>query len=121
MKPMEIEKRSFEMLVSVAGIGPKAALSILSYNTPEGLALAQTDAFDPPIGHGYKLVQHHLTATTPQPATTALFVTLLAPYRTGTETPPKATCTRGPRGLRVSWPVQGASPWVVDVPDPAER
>lgn len=34
------EKRSFEMLVSVSGIGPKAALSILSYNTPEGLALA---------------------------------------------------------------------------------
>ena len=34
------EKRSFEMLISVSGIGPKAALSILSYNTPEGLALA---------------------------------------------------------------------------------
>ncbi len=34
------EKRCFDMLVSVSGIGPKAALSILSYNTPEGLALA---------------------------------------------------------------------------------
>ena len=34
------EKRCFEMLNSVSGIGPKAALSILSYNTPEGLALA---------------------------------------------------------------------------------
>lgn len=34
------EKRSFEMLVSVSGIGPKAAMSILSHNTPEGLALA---------------------------------------------------------------------------------
>ena len=34
------EKRCFEMLISVSGIGPKAALSILSYNTPEGLALA---------------------------------------------------------------------------------
>ena len=34
------EKRCFEMLVSVSGIGPKAALSILSYNTPEALALA---------------------------------------------------------------------------------
>lgn len=34
------EKRCFEMLVSVSGIGPKAALSILSYNTPEGLALS---------------------------------------------------------------------------------
>ncbi len=34
------EKRCFEMLISVSGIGPKAALSILSYNTPESLALA---------------------------------------------------------------------------------
>ena len=28
------------MLVSVSGIGPKAAMSILSHNSPEGLALA---------------------------------------------------------------------------------
>ena len=34
------ERRCFEMLISVSGIGPKAALSILSHNTPEGLALA---------------------------------------------------------------------------------
>ncbi len=34
------EKSFFEMLISVSGIGPKAALSILSANTPEGLALA---------------------------------------------------------------------------------
>ena len=34
------EKRCFEMLTSVSGIGPKAALSILSANTPESLALA---------------------------------------------------------------------------------
>ncbi len=34
------EKRCFEMLVSVSGIGPKAALSILSYNTPDSLALS---------------------------------------------------------------------------------
>ena len=34
------EKRCFAMLVSVSGIGPKAALSILSYSTPETLALA---------------------------------------------------------------------------------
>lgn len=34
------EKRCFNMLTSVSGIGPRAAQSILSFNTPEGLALA---------------------------------------------------------------------------------
>ena len=34
------EKSCFEMLLSVSGIGPKAALSILSYNTPDAFALA---------------------------------------------------------------------------------
>ena len=34
------EKRFFEQLITVSGVGPKAALSILSSGTPEGLALA---------------------------------------------------------------------------------
>ena len=34
------EKRFFEQLLTVSGIGPKAALSILSSGTPESLALA---------------------------------------------------------------------------------
>jgi len=34
------EKRCFEQLLSVSGVGPKAALSILSSATPEALALA---------------------------------------------------------------------------------
>ena len=34
------EKRSFELLISVSGVGPKAALAILSTSTPDGLALA---------------------------------------------------------------------------------
>ena len=33
------ERRCFEMLLSVSGVGPKAALSILSVNTPEGLVM----------------------------------------------------------------------------------
>lgn len=34
------EKRCFEMLLAVSGVGPKAALSIMSSVTPDGLALA---------------------------------------------------------------------------------
>ena len=34
------ERRCFEMLIAVSGIGPKAALSILSYNSPESLSMA---------------------------------------------------------------------------------
>ena len=34
------EKRWFEMLLSISGVGPKAALSILSYNSPDSLALS---------------------------------------------------------------------------------
>lgn len=34
------EKRCFELLISVSGVGPKAALAILSTSTPDGLALA---------------------------------------------------------------------------------
>ena len=34
------EKRWYEMLLSISGVGPKAALSILSYNSPDSLALS---------------------------------------------------------------------------------
>ena len=34
------EKRCFELLISVSGVGPKAALSVLSVCTPESLAMA---------------------------------------------------------------------------------
>lgn len=36
----EGELNSFQMLLGVSGVGPKAALAILSYNSPESLAMA---------------------------------------------------------------------------------
>ncbi len=36
----ENERNCFQMLIGVSGVGPKAALSILSATTPEGLATA---------------------------------------------------------------------------------
>ena len=55
------ERRCFEMLTSVSGIGPKAALSILSANTPEGLALAVMNSNEKALtvapGIGKKIAQ----------------------------------------------------------------
>ena len=55
------EKHFFEMLTSVSGIGPKAALSILSANTPEGLALAVSSGNEKALtvapGIGKKIAQ----------------------------------------------------------------
>ncbi len=36
----ENERSCFQMLIAVSGVGPKAALSILSATTPEGLAMS---------------------------------------------------------------------------------
>ena len=55
------EKRCFEHLLGVSGVGPKAALSILSSATPESLALAVIDEDDTALtiapGIGKKLAQ----------------------------------------------------------------
>ena len=55
------EKRCFEQLLSVSGVGPKAALSILSASTPENLALAiisdDESALTVAPGVGKKLAQ----------------------------------------------------------------
>lgn len=55
------EKRCFEMLISVSGVGPKAAISILSANTPEGVCMAvMTDdekALTAASGVGKRLAQ----------------------------------------------------------------
>ena len=55
------EKRCFEMLLSVSGVGPKAAQAILCAVTPEGLALAVMNGDDKAIsaaqGVGKKIAQ----------------------------------------------------------------
>lgn len=57
----ESEKRSFEMLLGVTGVGPKAALSILSSNTPESFAASvitnNEKALTSAQGIGKKLAQ----------------------------------------------------------------
>ena len=55
------EKRCFEMLISVSGVGPKAAVSILSSATPEQIALAivteDTGPFTAAQGIGKRIAQ----------------------------------------------------------------
>ena len=55
------EKHCFEMLLGVSGVGPKAAVAILSVNTPEGLVMAIISENDKAIsaasGVGKKIAQ----------------------------------------------------------------
>ena len=58
------EKRCFELLVGVSGVGPKAAMAILSANTPDGLISAVLNGNEKAItaasGVGKKLAQRVL-------------------------------------------------------------
>lgn len=58
------EKSCYEMLISVSGVGPKMAISILSCNTPEGLALAVMNGDEKALtaasGVGKKIAQRIL-------------------------------------------------------------
>ena len=55
------EKRCFEMLIGISGVGPRAAVSILSSNTPGSLALAvlggDEKALTSAAGIGKKIAQ----------------------------------------------------------------
>ena len=57
----ERELASFQMLLGVSGVGPKAAIAVLSSNTPEGLAMAivseNTKALTAVPGIGKKIAQ----------------------------------------------------------------
>ena len=58
------EKRSFEMLIGVSGVGPKAAQAILSANTPEALTMAVVSGNEKALtvvpGIGKKIAQRVL-------------------------------------------------------------
>ena len=58
------EKRCFELLVGVSGVGPKAALAILSTTTPDGLVAAILNGNEKAVtaapGVGKKLAQRVL-------------------------------------------------------------
>ena len=43
------EKRFFQLLTGVSGIGPKAAMSVLSYNTPESLMISILNGDEKPL------------------------------------------------------------------------
>ncbi len=57
----ESEKHCFEMLLGVSGVGPKAAVAILSVNSPEGLVMAvisgDEKAISAAAGVGKKIAQ----------------------------------------------------------------
>lgn len=58
------EKNCFEMLIGVSGVGPKAAVSILSVTTPESLAMAVVSGDEKALtvapGIGKKIAQRIL-------------------------------------------------------------
>ena len=58
------EKNCFELLISVSGVGPKAALSILSSSTPDGVYMAVMSGNDKALtvapGIGKKIAQRIL-------------------------------------------------------------
>ncbi|MCQ2390689.1 MAG: DUF4962 domain-containing protein [Kiritimatiellae bacterium] len=84
---------------------------------PENLVVSQTDQYDPPIGFGIKLVEHHLEARTAEPAPQALFVTVLAPRRRDKGERPVARARLEGLGLdqRVVVPLENGEIWTVTI------
>lgn len=79
-----------DIRVTVGEAGCRVALL-----APEGLALTQTDQFDPPPRERIKLTQWHLTAATPERARTAQFATVIRPHHAGEEPPTGGVFERG--------------------------
>ena len=81
-----------------------AAAVQVTWLTPGGLRISQTNQFDPPPG-GRELVQWHLTAATGEPAAQMHFVTVLQPYRTEDAAPPAPTLAQAGEAFAVDLPV----------------
>ena len=87
------EKRCFELLLGVSGVGPKAAVSILSSASPESLALAiisdDESALTIAPGIGKKLAQRIILELKDKVSkeTAALKTTGYVPPRDGTDKP----------------------------------
>lgn len=81
-----------------------AAAVKVTWLTPTGLRLSQTNEFDPPP-YGRELEQWHLTAETSEKAAQIQFVTVLQPYRTGQASPPAATLEQAGEAVAVALPL----------------
>lgn len=69
---------------------------------PENLKLRTTDKFDPPLPPHLKLVQHHLTADTPEKSERALFITLIRPCRAGSPPSGEARMSESAGAFRIT-------------------
>ena len=71
---------------------------------PRGLAVTQTDQFDPPPRARIKLTEYHLTAATPTPQDRQTFVSVIQVHRADVAVPAAATLEEVPGGFAVTVP-----------------
>ncbi|MHC4471204.1 MAG: DUF4962 domain-containing protein [Planctomycetota bacterium] len=76
-----------------------AASCWVSLLSPGLLELTYTDKFDPPPRSRVKLTEYHLTAATTDVRRRVRFITVIRPYRTGTEPPEAVAVTENDEGV----------------------
>jgi len=114
----ESERRCFEMLIGVSGVGPKVALSILSSNTPEGLASAVITSNEKALtavpGIGKKLAQRiilelkdKLAKNAPQLEVGGMAVPIGAPARSKAADAASALAVLGYNQAEISMALSG--------------
>ncbi len=99
VKKMEVRSQR-----DIRVVNEKAACHV-AFLWPKELRIEQTNQFDPPPRPRVKLVEWHLTASTPAPAKAVDFVTLIRPHRTSQTIPTDATIETAPFGYRVTAPL----------------